>query len=155
TPRSGEIPGSNWTDVSRNEFPELLRLIEGFPFQHIERVYILEPLKEVIPHQDISREEDPSLGPSTFRFPLINDSPESTFYLLRGSKKAGTLDSQEIYPVLPDATQWFGMNNYLASHGSHLPKGDSRKLMLCIWGKVKREPWLELLSRSVNKYKEY
>lgn len=155
TPKAGEIPGSRWSNSARNEFQELISLIETLPFQHIERVYILEQLKDVIPHQDVSREEDPSLGPSTFRFPLINDTPETTFYILRGSKKTGDLSTEEIYPVLPPDTQWFGMNNYLASHGSHLPQGDSRKLMLCIWGKVQREQWLDLLSKSIKKYRNY
>ncbi len=73
--------------VFRENFPQFVKQIEGFPFQKIDRIYILEQVKEVKAHQDVSREDDLNLGPSTFRCPIVNDAPDRTFYLMKGSRR--------------------------------------------------------------------
>jgi len=145
-----EINGSGWDPSFKETFPQIVKTIEGLPFQYIERVYFLQQKIEVQAHRDVSREKDESLGPSTFRCPIINEQPESTFYL-------SPLSNEEFkfFPKMPLETQWFGMNNYNAKHGSFLPTGDAKKLMLCVWGQVEPQAWFSLLERSINKYEEY
>lgn len=145
-PIDNEIPGSGWHDDIRQKFHNFIDVVETLPFESIQRVYVLEQFKEVNPHQDVSRELDPKLGPSTFRYSLLNDEPTTTFYLL---KENGDI----IFPKLPKDTRWFGMNNYKAKHGSYLPT--KRKLMFCIWGKVHEGKFLELLTKSIKKYQDY
>ena len=71
------------------------------PHTEIKRVYLLEQVIEVPHHSDVSREDDPNLGPSTYRNMLINDAPESTFYYLKGNKSKGTLEETPLFPTLP------------------------------------------------------
>jgi len=145
-----EIAGSGWDPEFKSIFPQIVSTVESLPFEHVERVYFLEQRKEVKAHRDVSKEEDSLLGPSTFRCPIINDEPDRTFYLT-------SLENPEriIFPKLPAETQWFGMNNYNARHGSFMPSAGAKKLMLCVWGRVNREAWLQLLERSVSLYSQH
>ena len=148
--KSSHVKGSGWDPEFCSAFPQIVDTVERLPFQGIDRVYFLQQRKEVRAHRDVSKEDDPLLGPSTFRCPIINDEPESTFYL-------SPLDRPEetIFPQLPSETQWFGMNNYNARHGSLMPSPGAQKLMLCIWGRVNRKSWWQLLERSVETYPEH
>ncbi|MFA5489571.1 MAG: hypothetical protein WC284_10175 [Candidimonas sp.] len=148
-PKKNEIHGSGWDEDFRTLFPNVVDVVESLPFSFINRVYLLEQLKEVPPHKDISKETDPTLGPSTFRCPIVHEDPENTFYFIRDGH------DEELYPRLPDETNWFSMSNYTAKHGSHIPSQGKRKLMMCVWGKVDVEKYKNLINRSVNRYSEY
>lgn len=148
--RAAEIPGSGWDTEFREAFPQIVATVEKFPFQQIERVYFLQQRKEVRAHRDVSKEDNSLLGPSTFRCPIINDEPEKTFYLEPISQ-----EKKCIFPKMPPDTQWFGMNNYSARHGSFMPSPTAKKLMFCVWGKLEHTSWFNLLERSIKRYPKY
>ena len=151
TPNTDEIPGSGWDPDFVERFPHFKTIIETLPFDKIIRVYILEQHKEVRPHRDVSKEKDDTLGPSTFRCPIVFDEPKSTFYFLKDSDP-----STEIYPSFPDDhNHWFCMNNYNAKHGSHMPTNNNRKLMLCIWGEVNKDRFIKFITQNIEQYKNY
>jgi hypothetical protein len=133
----------------------LLLALKALPHRTIRRVYLLEQLVEVPHHADISREDDPSLGPSTYRNMMINDAPESTFYYLRGNRSEGTVEPEPIFPRLPEGTRWFAHNNYKSRHGSFMPPEGARKVIFCVWGEVDPLQHNVLLQQSVLQYPEY
>ncbi len=142
-------------DLLDSPIRNMYQALAALPHKTIKRVYILEQLIEVPHHSDVSREDDPNLGPSTYRNMLINDAPNSTFYYLRGNQSKGTLEPEPVYPKYPEDTKWFVHNNYTARHGSFMPPEGARKLILCIWGGVDPTLHTDLLQRSVLKYAEH
>jgi hypothetical protein len=141
---------NEWNTDFCNTFKDFFPKLSMLPFIQC-KIGILEQFKPVLPHKDESRDPTQHLGPTSFRCPIIFDEPFSTFYFLKDNNPA-----VEIYPTFPpEHSRWFAMNNYNAMHGSHMPSQGKRKLMLCIWGWVYAPEFLDLITRSIDLYKDY
>ncbi len=147
-----EDKGIEWREDIETIFPNFYNCLSYLPHQIFRKVYILEQVIDVEPHRDVSREDDESLGPSTYRAMLINDDPE-TFYYLRGPNKDD--DMTRHYPTFPRPGMWFVHNNYNSRHGARMPVLPNRKLIFCVWGNVERAPHEKLVEISYEKYQEY
>jgi hypothetical protein len=116
------------------------------------------------PHQDpIAKSLAPSnLGPTAYKNLVMRDMLE-TFYVLPNSTNPDIVQydarSREklnpVFPILPDTTDWFILNNHLGYHGSFLAPKEYRKITMFIAGKLDSTKHLELLNRSIEKYKDY
>ena len=137
-------------------FHNIYDVFGELPHDYINNVALLEQVIDVKPHCDVSKEVNVGLGPSSYRCMLLNDEPNSTFYFREGIRWKDTLQTKEIYPVLPANTNCFTINNYITMHGSHMPTNPlSRKIMLTVWGNVHKLKHYNLLKRSIEKNKEF
>jgi hypothetical protein len=86
-----------------------------------------------------------------------------TFYVLPDSTNPDIVqydarpreELNPVFPILPDTTDWFVLNNHLGYHGSFLAPAKYRKITMFIAGKLDPIKHLELLNRSIEKYKDY
>ena len=63
---------------------------------------------------------------------------------------------EKVYIKHPnELTKWFAINNYDALHAADLPKEPDRKIIMTILGKLDIEKHHKILSRSLEKYKDY
>jgi hypothetical protein len=116
------------------------------------------------PHQDpIAKTLAPSnLGPTAYKNLVMRDILE-TFYVLPNSTNPNIVqydtrpkeELNPVFPILPDTTDWFVLNNHLGYHGSFLAPTECRKITMFIAGKLDSTKHLELLNRSIEKYKDY
>ena len=60
-----------------------------------------------------------------------------------------------VFPQLPPETDWFVINNHIGYHGSLLLPPKFKKITMFFAGKINEEKHLELLKRSIEKYKNY
>ncbi len=125
-------------------FPNFYQCLQTLPHVTIRKMYILEQVIDVEPHRDISREDDPSLGPSTYRCMLLGQ-PKSLYYLRGAEVEPG---ESPLYPKFDIPGEWFVHNNHNSRHGAIKPPDGQRKLILCVWGVVDRDKHFELLARS-------
>lgn len=144
-----EDKGIDWRSDLEEVFPGFHENLKNLPHIILRKVYILEQVIDVEPHRDVSREDDPDLGPSTYRAMLINDNPDTLYYM----KVDGP--SEKKFPRFPKPGMWFTHNNYNARHGAIMPKSPDRKLILCVWGNVRRTDHEDLIRRSYGLYKDY
>ena len=142
--------GQSWNQELCEMFPDFLSVLQNLPFVNTT-ICILEQFNPVLPHKDSNRAWEGHLGPSSFRYPIIIDEPERTFYFLKDDEP-----NVEIYPTWPpNHSRWFSMNQHISLHGSHMPSSGKRKLMLCVWGFINKPAMVELISHSIDKYKDY
>ena len=116
------------------------------------------------PHQDpIAKTLAPSnLGPTAYKNLVMRDVLE-TFYVLPNSTNPDIVqydtrpkeELNPVFPILPDTTDWFVLNNHLGYHGSFMAPAEYRKITMFIAGKLDSIKHLELLNRSIEKYKDY
>lgn len=116
------------------------------------------------PHQDPIAKSlaGDNLGPTAYKNLVMRDVLE-TFYVLPNSTNPDIVQydarSREklnpVFPVLPDTTDWFVLNNHLGYHGAFLAPKKYRKITMFIAGKLDPIKHLELLNRSIKKYKDY
>ena len=116
------------------------------------------------PHQDPIAKSlaGDDLGPTAYKNLVMRDVLE-TFYVLPNSTNPDIVQydarSREklnpVFPILPDTTDWFVLNNHLGYHGSFLAPKEYRKITMFIAGKLNPTKHLELLNRSIEKYKDY
>jgi hypothetical protein len=86
-----------------------------------------------------------------------------TFYVLPVSSNPDIVqydkrpreDLNPVFPILPDDTDWFVLNNHVGYHGSFLAPKEYRKITMFIAGKLDITKHLALINRSIKKYKDY
>lgn len=130
-------------------------VLRFLPHTTMKRIYLLEQIIDVQPHRDVSREDRPELGPSTYRNLIIDDTNGNSFYYLRGTRARQNRSDEKVFAKLPSSTRWFVHNNYSAEHGAILPPDGARKLMLCFWGTVDVDFHTHLVQDGMKKYAEY
>jgi hypothetical protein len=104
------------------------------------------------PHQDPKARTlaDGNLGPTAYKNLVMRDMLE-TFYVLPTSSEL----LSPVFPILPDDTDWFVLNNHVGYHGSFLAPPEYRKITMFIAGKLDAVKHLEIINRSIEKYKDY
>ncbi len=150
-----------------NIFPNLENALRELPLLDFDNHGHFDFREQVVnnkPHQDPVTKSlvTDDLGPTAYKNLVMRDLLE-TFYVLPTSSNPGITqydrrpqkDLNPIFPILPDDTDWFVLNNHIGFHGSFMAPVEYRKITLFISGKLNPEKHLELISRSIEKYKDY
>ena len=84
---------------------------------------------------------------------MVYDAP--LMYFQEGKTK-DTIKEDKLYIDHPNnLTKWFAINNHDAYHAADLPQEGQRKIIMTILGKLDKTKHKEILSRSLEKYKDY
>jgi hypothetical protein len=147
-------------------FPNLNEQFKALPLTDYESSHFdfREQVVNNKPHQDPIAKSlaDRDLGPTAYKNLVMRDMLE-TFYVLPTSsnpniqlydKRPRELLSP-VFPILPNDTDWFALNNHVGYHGSFLAPPEYRKITMFIAGKLDAVKHLEILNRSIEKYKDY
>jgi hypothetical protein len=148
-------------------FPDLdekLRAIPLLDYDNNGHFDFREQFLNNKPHQDPIAKSlvGDNLGPTAYKNLIMRDVLE-TFYVLPDSTNPDIVqydarpreELNPVFPILPDTTDWFVLNNHLGYHGSFLAPAKYRKITMFIAGKLDPIKHLELLNRSIEKYKDY
>jgi len=148
-------------------FPDLDEKLRALPLLDYESNGHFDFREQVVdnkPHQDPIAKSlaDGDLGPTAYKNLVMRDVLE-TFYVLPNSTNPDIVQYDErpkeelnpVFPILPDTTDWFVLNNHLGYHGSFMAPIAYRKITMFIAGKLNPTKHLELLNRSIEKYKDY
>jgi len=148
-------------------FPDLDEKLREIPFLDYDNNGHFDFREQFVnnkPHQDPIAKivAGNNLGPTAYKNLVMRDVLE-TFYVLPNSTNPDIVQydarSREklnpVFPILPDTTDWFVLNNHLGYHGSFLAPKEYRKITMFIAGKLDSTKHLELLNRSIEKYKDY
>jgi hypothetical protein len=163
----------NFKPVNKSIDPDLLKI---FPMldEHLKALPLLDyesshfDFREQIvnnrPHQDPIAKSlaDGDLGPTAYKNLVMRDILE-TFYVLPTSSNPNIQQYDKsprhllspVFPILPDDTDWFVLNNHVGYHGSFLAPPEYRKITMFIAGKLDEVKHLEIINRSIEKYKDY
>lgn len=147
-------------------FPNLNEQLQALPLMDYASSHFdfREQVVNNKPHQDpIARSlVNSDLGPTAYKNLVMRDMLE-TFYVLPTSSNP-TVQQYDtrprellspVFPVLPNDTDWFVLNNHVGYHGSFLAPPEYRKITMFIAGKLDAIKHLEIINRSIEKYKDY
>ena len=149
-PESHEKIGSGWRPDFKKLFPDVVRLVEEFPYDKINYVYLLEQIIEVDPHFDFaSKNPNIELEPATYRVTLLMEDTE-TFYLCNSTES-----NNRVHPQFPSDTNSWVFSNKNFMHGSILSNKNLRKVLLAVGGDLNIKEHFELLRSSYDKYNRY
>jgi len=147
-------------------FPNLNEQLQALPLMDYKSSHFdfREQVVNNRPHQDpIARTlADGNLGPTAYKNLIMRDMLE-TFYVLPTSSNPNIqlYDNRPkellspVFPILPNDTDWFVLNNHVGYHGSFLAPVEYRKITMFIAGKLDAVKHLEIINRSIEKYKDY
>lgn len=147
-------------------FPNLNEQLQALPLLDYESTHFdfREQVFNNKPHQDpIARSlVDSNLGPTAYKNLVMRDMLE-TFYVLPTSTNPTVQQYDRrprqllspVFPILPNDTDWFVLNNHVGYHGSFLAPPEYRKITMFIAGKLDEVKHLEIINRSIEKYKDY
>jgi hypothetical protein len=133
-----KIPGSAWNKDFIENFSNLVEIFDQLPFTFIEKIIILETIKDCEPHIDASSKhyQDNSLEPCNYRMLLRKLKPTKGFYLQGLEKKDFGITPQKnvktSFPkqyFSPTIGKWWVLNNWCCQHGSDWIDGDSKTLI--------------------------
>lgn len=150
-----------------NIFPNLENALRELPLLDFHNHGHFDFREQVVnnkPHQDPIAKSlvDSSLGPTAYKNLVMRDVLE-TFYVLPRSSNPDIeqYDNRHrtslnpVFPILPDDTDWFVLNNHIGFHGSFLAAPTDRKITMFIAGKLDEQKHLEIIKRSIRKYEEF
>lgn len=145
------ISGSGWRDDFKNEFSHVVQSVENLPYSKISFVYLFEQCIDVKPHLDsVGGDANKSLEPASYRMNLLFED-ENTFYICDNDKCTNFS-----YPSFPKDSNTWVFSNKKYKHGSILPKGKKRKILLIIGNSIlDHQKHFELLERSYKKYSQF
>ena len=124
-------------------------LYNHLPYNDVVYVNFLEQKIPCQLHQDVGSRPDKEDEPGSYKAFMVYDKP-----LMYFQEKRDVED--KIYINHPNhLTKWFAINNYDALHAADLPKSPDRKIIMTILGKLNKEKHQEILTRSLEKYKDY
>jgi hypothetical protein len=149
--KDGEIPGSGWRPDFKKTFPAVIDAVERLPFTSIKYVYLFEQIIDVKPHHDnVGKNPYEHLEPASYRITLLMEDQE-TFYICDDFQC-----TTFTHPRYPTDTNTWAFSNNSVPHGSVLPRGGKRKILLIIGGGVLDEAKHKaLIADSYQKYKDY
>jgi len=150
-----------------NLFPQIeyfLRLLPFENYDHHLHVDIREQVVEILPHQDpqTKKQYDPFFGPATYKNLILRECLE-TFYLLPESTNPDIIQYDQrsnkelnyVFPLLPEETNWFAINNHKGFHGSFQTNPKYKKLTLFLSGKIDQKKHVDLIEKSISKFSNY
>jgi hypothetical protein len=148
-------------------FPGIDKTLRSLPFFDYDNqlnIHLYNQIKYNRPHQDpITKKKNPlEFGPASYKNWIIRDKLE-TFYLLPNSTNPDIVQYDNrpissmnpVFPLIPDDTDWFALNNHNGYHGSILAPKEYRKITLFFAGPLDKEKHFDLLERSIHKYQSY
>jgi hypothetical protein len=148
-------------------FPDLDEKLRALPLLDYENNGHFDFREQIVnnkPHQDPIAKSlaDGELGPTAYKNLVMRDMLE-TFYVLPTSSNPDIVQYDQrprnllspVFPVLPSDTDWFVLNNHVGYHGSFMAPAEYRKITMFIAGRLDTDKHLELITRSVEKYKDY
>jgi hypothetical protein len=153
TIKSDNYQVSNYKEEYLETHRYLINYIaQHLPFDHLVNIKIHRPVAQGRTHIDFLYpdknkelyENNNSLEPCGYRM-VIAGRRNGHLYV----KTAG----QTIYPILPEDTDWYIISSTTALHGLN-DKDDSRFILFC-HGYINKEKHQDILTRSIDKYKDY
>ena len=148
-------------------FPNAELILRSLPFEDFDNSLHIHFYDQVVtnrPHQDpiTKLQNSCDLGPASYKNFVIRDKID-TFYLLPNSTNQDVIQYDNrpvtylnpVFPLMPDDTNWFAINNHKGYHGSFLAPPEYRKITMFFVGPVNRNKHFELINRSIEKYKDY
>ena len=119
------------------------------PYSDITYINFLEQKIPCQLHHDVGSRPAKEDEPGTYKAFMVYDKPLMYFQKDREVE-------EKVYIKHPnELTKWFAINNYDALHAADLPKEPDRKIIMTILGKLDIEKHHKILSRSLEKYKDY
>lgn len=148
-------------------FPDLDKKLRDIPLADYDNGGHFDFREQIVnnkPHQDPATKAiaGVNLGPTAYKNLVMRDVLE-TFYVLPNSTNPDIIqydarpreELNPVFPIIPESTDWFVLNNHLGYHGSFLAPANYRKITLFISGKIDPDRHLSLINRSIEKYKDY
>ena len=148
-------------------FPNIETALRALPYEDYDNGLHVDFREQVVynkPHQDpiASSLVKKDLGPTAYKNLVMRDRIDS-FYLLprttnptvRQYDARPFSQFNPVFPQLPDETDWFSINNHIGYHGSVLLPPAYKKITMFFAGKINEEKHLEIIKRSIEKYKNY
>lgn len=148
--------GEDWnlnmqTENFKKEFPHLWQQFhEALPVKHILTLNLWSSVQTFSEHRDSAEMID---CPNSFRIPLYDENPESTLYVMDNPTKDYKVGDTHFLPKLEE-TNTYMWNNLRCMHGSVKDENYSKILGVCV-ALVDLDEYVEVMSRSVEKYKDY
>jgi hypothetical protein len=150
-------PTDKWSTEAIEKFSELRQwMIDYLPFTDYIHSKIMKSKDLVLPHVDY---QDPTRRPDVYQH-LNENEPASYRLLISGRRKnsvylAKSVDSpveNRIYPILPEDTDVYAMPYTDQVHGVDF---ESDRIIVITNGYIDIQKHQELLSKSLEKYKDY
>lgn len=131
-------------------FPEIKQAMRALPFREVPQYMIWSSQRIVSPHRD----QGPWVDlPISFRIMLYDENPGPTLYLKKHVPDQVTYAMSFKLPRL-DETTTFAWNNVRTKHGSSFDPAYTKILMILGQACPDLDQYEDLLTRSVEKYKE-
>ncbi len=135
------ISGSPWNLDFVENFPTLVESFNQLPLNFINKILILETVKECVPHIDGSSRTylDKSIEPCNYRMLLRKPKNSKGFYVqpllkenfgISARKEIDTPYSKNYYS--PEIGKWWVLNNWCCQHGSDWLPEDNKALISVI-----------------------
>ena len=139
-----------WCNRFLKAIPNFQDIVDNhLPYTHLDRIIFLEQKIHCLLHKDVGSRPDEEDEPGSYKAMMVYDKPLMYFQKeLEGEDRVYIKHPNEL-------TKWFAINNYDAHHASDLPTAPDRKIIMTIVGKLDKEKHHKILSRSLEKYKDY
>lgn len=142
---------TTFTETAKNQYPEVIKWLENFPYLNIRNVKFNIQKSFVTPHTDFDfPDKEPHVyknnqdnEPCGYRI-LINGKRENSLFVMDGNKK--------IHTIMPTDTDVYVLGHTSTVHGVESEPG--RQTMFLHF-EIDKEKHLELLEKSYKKYKNY
>lgn len=137
-----------------NYIPSLVDILSYLPHIKFEKMTILEPQKLIPPHKHICHTpSNTALIPFSYYATIIDEECDYSFYFKRPYTEFNMKGCEFIFPVLPDTTDFFVMNDIDIEYGIFKTFNQNyRKIILKFDGKIDSRRHFALLDRSIKKY---
>lgn len=127
-------------------FPDLVDFVHSLPYKELIGV-VLNLHKEYLPpHQDEYINED-IVGPERYNVLLTSHYGQDSFFICKEK------DSEKLYPKILKEYPVYAFSNNKVFHGADTVL-DDRIILICA-GILDKEKHQDLISRSVEKFKDY
>tara|TARA_B100000780_G_scaffold268600_1_gene226695 strand:- start:623 stop:1225 length:603 start_codon:yes stop_codon:yes gene_type:complete len=124
-------------------------LYNHLPYTDITYVNFLEQKIPCQLHHDVGSRPDKEDEPGSYKAFMVYDKPLMYF------QKDREVEDKVYINHPTELTKWFAINNYDALHAADLPEAPDRKIIMTVLGTLDKEKHHKILSRSLEKYKDY
>ena len=148
--------GDDWnlnmqTENFKKEFPHIWQQFhEALPVKKILTLNLWSSVQTFSEHRDSAEMID---CPNSFRIPLYDENPESTLYVMDNPTMPYKVEETHFLPKLEE-TNTYMWNNLRCMHGSVKDENYLKILAVCV-AIVNVEDYIDVMSRSVEKYKDH
>ena len=142
--------GFGWCNRFLKVIPNFQDIVYNhLPYTDIKKIIFLEQKIPCQLHQDVGSRPDEEDEPGSYKAFMVYDKPLMYF------QKDFEIEDKVYIKHPNELTKWFAINNYDALHAADLPEEPDRKIIMTILGKLDIEKHHKILSRSLEKYKDY